>query len=1086
MLDHGLDIISSDSIATYLTSNSINTARLNELRRLESILRDNSLSAEIKDKQELIFWFGHDNKSAFCKNRQINDLNYKVCLNWNTPFSRNDLYNNTGYIFSSINDGTSNIEAYGQAISIDAKYRKRWQCNTILILLTISFVWFLILSTRNKSLFPLLIPVILRIIMIAYAWSQGLSSLHLQDSYFNSFHYNGADLLLDTIILVGLILNLSQFIFTNHDNSTFKNLAAKSLFHVLLFLTLIRGLQIFLSSEKLNMSIENLRETNSHNLILIAASSLIFLVFFHLSQNLFKEISKSDLNTRQVLMIHLGSILFCILLTVLLKININPFFMVLFLGIYFLLLDLYADIYGHNLTWTIIWGIYLGITLSAIFYNYDVKKEINHRLTFLENIYHPYQLASIKKIEESGRIDKISCFIDDLYLSEESEKIYDKSDFETHINKSLDEEIVQLEIFDRSGRNIFNGSGKYTLSNIVSVNDSIFFDEILNILWFKRKVALNYTAIIGLDLGRNLEHTLYPFNYYIDDKPFKQSTELDADEYEKVKNSNSSLIYDKSHAYIIYKPTANKILVSRKSFLGLVKPIALFSLLFFLIVLWIIILLLINSLYNFLPESWPFFIKDLDSLNTRIQLALIVIIFLSFIIISSVTSSFLRNYIQQEKKLHIESKLENINLDFLDRSKISQSSKETLAILNNYKHKVEQIHKVILRIVSLEDRSKKSAFFPQFLYTNKDHPYPFTDYSNPNSILSYIPIKYKGKTTGFAEVELQDHSAMHSLNVFDFLGSIFNVYVFLFLIASVISIFIAQSITRPLLLLNQKLSQLKLGKRNETIEWGKNDEIGNLISNYNNMVVQLEQSAAILAKTERDSAWREMAKQVAHEIKNPLTPMKLSIQYLERAIKNDPDNAHSIAKKISNTILEQIENLTGIANAFGNFAELPKTSNGRLELNNIVAVVHNLFRKRDDMDINLSVPIDPVVVFADKNQLIRVLNNLVKNATEAIPAERKGVISIKLYTTEEKAIIEIKDNGSGIAADMEAKIFQPKFTTKDSGSGLGLAISSNIIESMNGRLYFETTHNVSTSFFVELDLLRRNFKDSQKDRIYLD
>ena len=282
------------------------------------------------------------------------------------------------------------------------------------------------------------------------------------------------------------------------------------------------------------------------------------------------------------------------------------------------------------------------------------------------------------------------------------------------------------------------------------------------------------------------------------------------------------------------------------------------------------------------------------------------------------------------------------------------------------------------------------------------------------------------------------------------------------------------------------MSKVGLGKRNDKINWKGDDEIGSLISNYNTMVSKLEESAEMLAKKERDSAWREMAKQVAHEIKNPLTPMKLSIQYLEKAIKRNPAEAEFITKKMSATMLEQIENLTGIADAFGNFAKMPQTSNGKVELNMVVEAVHNLFRKREDMDINLAVPIDTVYVFADKNQLIRILNNLVKNATESIPDSRKGEIFVTLITKSNKAIIEVKDNGIGITEEQQKKIFQPKFTTKDSGSGLGLAIAANMMDSMNGRIYFESTPDVSTSFFMELDLIRTTKFNDSKERITLD
>ena len=156
-----------------------------------------------------------------------------------------------------------------------------------------------------------------------------------------------------------------------------------------------------------------------------------------------------------------------------------------------------------------------------------------------------------------------------------------------------------------------------------------------------------------------------------------------------------------------------------------------------------------------------------------------------------------------------------------------------------------------------------------------------------------------------------------------------------------------------------------------------------------------------------------------------------------------------------------------------------------VELNSVVEAVHNLFRKREDMDISLSVPIDPIHAFADKGQLIRILNNLVKNAIESIPTTRHGKIAMHLSVRNGKAIIEVKDNGSGIPQDMQDKIFQPKFTTKDSGSGLGLAIAANMIESMNGRIYFESTPGISTSFFIELDLIREAVSDKE-ERIPLD
>ena len=430
----------------------------------------------------------------------------------------------------------------------------------------------------------------------------------------------------------------------------------------------------------------------------------------------------------------------------------------------------------------------------------------------------------------------------------------------------------------------------------------------------------------------------------------------------------------------------------------------------------------------------------------------------------------MKTFIENRNELFIKEKLNAIARDLDDKTKIAQSEQETVAIAKNYEKSLEITHDAELDIIPLNNKRTKGEYFPFVYFAKQVAPRAFRDYSQDKR-KNFIPILYDSKTVGYTVLSYKNNLSS-SVSVFDFLGSIFNVYVFLFLITSVLAIFIARSITKPLALLNQKLSQLTLGKRNELISWDKEDEIGILIKNYNNMVNQLEKSAVLLAKTERDSAWREMAKQVAHEIKNPLTPMKMYIQHLEKAISQQPENAKQITKKISATLMEQIDNLTQIANSFSNFAELPKTNNTKIELNSVVEVVHNLFRKREDMEISLSEPINSINVFADKNQLIRILNNLVKNAIESIPHDKKGKIVLKLYSKGDKAIIQVSDNGSGVPDDMKDKIFQPKFTTKDSGSGLGLAIASNMLESMNGRLYFDSEENIGTNFYIELDNIR--------------
>ena len=305
-----------------------------------------------------------------------------------------------------------------------------------------------------------------------------------------------------------------------------------------------------------------------------------------------------------------------------------------------------------------------------------------------------------------------------------------------------------------------------------------------------------------------------------------------------------------------------------------------------------------------------------------------------------------------------------------------------------------------------------------------------------------------------------------------FIPALLNTYVFLFLIGFSISFSLSQYIRTPLIELGRTLKNVKLNKANKKIDWKGKDEIGILIREYNQMIEKLEVNASLLAEIERDNAWREMAKQVAHEIKNPLTPMKLSLQHLQRTIDTDQQKAVELTRRMCETLMNQIDNLQQIADEFSNFGSLPQSENRRVLLNDVVERIHDLFRNRQDMDIHLIEPIDDIAVYADKNQLIRVLTNFVKNSIQAIPEGRKGYIELRLWKKDNKAIIAIRDNGIGISQDQKTEIFKPRFTTKSSGSGLGLAIAANMIDSMGGTIRFDSIPGEGTEFFIELPLIR--------------
>ena len=336
------------------------------------------------------------------------------------------------------------------------------------------------------------------------------------------------------------------------------------------------------------------------------------------------------------------------------------------------------------------------------------------------------------------------------------------------------------------------------------------------------------------------------------------------------------------------------------------------------------------------------------------------------------------------------------------------------------------------------------------------------------STYSYIHA-YSGEALAIMNIPYFRSSDTAYREVTAFLWILVEVYLVLFVGASVLAYFLSKYITGSLKTIRDSLSKFDINQHNEPLEWGGNDEIGTLVQSYNLMVQQLEASANQLAQSERESAWREMAKQVAHEIKNPLTPMKLSVQHLERTMRTGDDNIEERIQRFSATIIEQIDTLSAIASAFSNFAQMPKAQTTVVDLCKTVESVVELYRDTEEVAINFNCAIDtPANVLGDKDFLGRTFQNLVKNAIQAIPSEREGRVDVTLRNEKDRLIVEVTDNGTGIAPEQREKIFQPNFTTKTAGMGLGLAMVKNIIENVGGRIWFETAEGKGTTFFVSL------------------
>ena len=324
----------------------------------------------------------------------------------------------------------------------------------------------------------------------------------------------------------------------------------------------------------------------------------------------------------------------------------------------------------------------------------------------------------------------------------------------------------------------------------------------------------------------------------------------------------------------------------------------------------------------------------------------------------------------------------------------------------------------------------------------------------------------KFKRIGILELQIAQDNSEQQNELREFMSRLGLVYLLMFLVAIALAYFLSSYITRSIQTISDKIKETRLNKRNEKIILeSASSEINSLVKSYNNMIDQLEDSVVKLAQSEREQAWREMAKQVAHEIKNPLTPMRLSVQSFERKFSVEDPNIKEKLSEYSQTLIQQIDVMSSIASAFSDFAKMPTERRENLDVIDVVKHALDIFTedyikyitKEEKIEANL-----------DKTQLIRIVTNLVKNATQAIDVDKNPLIEVKVLSENTNVKIIVSDNGKGISETNKKLIFEPKFTTKTSGMGLGLPMIKNIIEAYNGTISFTSTKGIGTVFTVTL------------------
>ena len=544
-----------------------------------------------------------------------------------------------------------------------------------------------------------------------------------------------------------------------------------------------------------------------------------------------------------------------------------------------------------------------------------------------------------------------------------------------------------------------------------------------------------------------------------------------------------------------YKAGNNKIVVLVKKNLTDAEFLTLFALLFITLILFACLteMTVYFIKQRGIPRSWAQLFAF--NIRTQVQATIILISFFSFVIIGFITIRFFitRFNTSTQEKLTKTAQVITNEIQNVTRSQLIFSDWDQIGTNTDIDRKIAEIANLNNTDINLYDVSGNLKLSTQpYIYnrqilSNKMQPSAYDMLKNRHSILYwqdeyiksfsffslYTPVKNDNdETIAYLNIPYLNSGVEVNQEISNLLVTLINLNAVIFVLAGVAAIFLTRSITSSLSQISDKMRDLQFGGKIEKIEWKRKDEISVLVNTFNQMVERLEESAAALAQSERAGAWQEMARQVAHEIKNPLTPMKLSAQYLQRAIESNAPNVKELALNMSSTLIEQTDQLAKIAGDFSQFANINQAKPEVMNLTHLLYSLCSLHTTGSDAVIEYEEPEEEYHIYADKTQINRLFTNLLKNAEEAVNTDKDEPLTIHISQDKKGACahVMVSDNGIGIPTDKRSHIFEPNFTTKSSGTGLGLAICKRITENAGGKIWFDTEEGKGTVFYVDLVL----------------
>jgi len=561
----------------------------------------------------------------------------------------------------------------------------------------------------------------------------------------------------------------------------------------------------------------------------------------------------------------------------------------------------------------------------------------------------------------------------------------------------------------------------------------------------------------------------------------KFSFDVDNRNISKVKSENG-FFESKGYSHFVFKVDQNTMIVLSREVPRNSDSISPFSYIFLLL---LVMLLLVNW-FKGKSLNWNL---GIYTFRLRLQVIMIATIVVSSIVLVTVSLLFINKLNTNKNNEILSEKLNSVLVDLETRygnySSFGLVPEEELTDLllnlsNTYFTDINIYNTEGLLLASSRDQIFREGMISQqinpsgaqrlmvdkqsfFIQKESIGSYSFLSAYAPvrnidNRLLGYINLPYFAK-----QEEIRRE-------ISGLISTLANIYIIMIVITVMLALLLSRYITMPLQQIGNQFSRVKIGDKNAKITWTRKDEIGRLVDEYNRMIDEMEKSAELLARSEREGAWRQMARQVAHEIKNPLTPIKLSMQLLMKAWNDKAPDWDVRLKRFSQTLIMQIDTLSSIATEFSDFAQMPEPQIQQFDVIPLIQQSVALYRDQSDCEILFDTTQQECIIKADPNQILRVFNNLIKNALQAISAERQGLIRIKLTVFDSMCQISFQDNGTGISTESQTRIFSPNFTTKTAGMGLGLAMVKNIIDNSLGRIWFETEPGDGTTFYVLLPM----------------